>query len=241
MPDFSRLSLRSAMASDVRPARLDGIRQEHRQDRGGRPRGGARCLGAAWLILSALFADAADLPQRMLSICVKVDRRRRALHARDRRRRPGLVAHPLAPRSAHEQQEIKEEVRQAEGDRMMKARFRSLQLGPLRKRMLNAVPRATMVVVNPTHYAVAMRYVRGEGRRRSCWPRASTRRAEDPRNRREHEYSRHRGQAAGARALRRGAGRQRDPAGILSRRRGNRSYDPEQAQIRAPRQRRINS
>ena len=60
-------------------------------------------------------------------------------------------------------QELKEELRQAEGDRMVKARLRSLRLDRSRKRMLSAVPRATMVVVNPTHYAVAMRYVRAEG------------------------------------------------------------------------------
>jgi flagellar biosynthetic protein FlhB len=60
-------------------------------------------------------------------------------------------------------QELKEELRQAEGDRMVKARLRSIRLDRSRKRMLSAVPRATMVVVNPTHYAVAMRYVRAEG------------------------------------------------------------------------------
>ncbi len=59
--------------------------------------------------------------------------------------------------------EVKEELRQAEGDRMIKARLRSLRLDRSRKRMLSAVPRATMVVANPTHYAVAMRYVRSEG------------------------------------------------------------------------------
>lgn len=60
--------------------------------------------------------------------------------------------------------ELKEELRQAEGDRLIKARLRSLRLDRSRKRMLSAVPRATMVVANPTHYAVAMRYVRGEDR-----------------------------------------------------------------------------
>jgi flagellar biosynthetic protein FlhB len=59
--------------------------------------------------------------------------------------------------------EVKEELKQAEGDRMVKARLRSLRLDRSRKRMLSAVPRATMVVVNPTHYAVAMRYLRNEG------------------------------------------------------------------------------
>jgi len=60
-------------------------------------------------------------------------------------------------------QELKEEIRQSEGDMLLKSRLRSLRLQRSRKRMLNAVPRATMVIANPTHYAVALRYVRGEG------------------------------------------------------------------------------
>jgi flagellar biosynthetic protein FlhB len=60
-------------------------------------------------------------------------------------------------------QEVKEEVRQLEGDRLVKSRLRSLRLGRSRQRMLTAVPKATMVIVNPTHYAVALRYVRAEG------------------------------------------------------------------------------
>lgn len=59
-------------------------------------------------------------------------------------------------------QEIKEELRQAEGDRFMKARIRSIQMDRSRKRMLAAVPKATMVIANPTHYAVALRYVHGQ-------------------------------------------------------------------------------
>jgi len=59
--------------------------------------------------------------------------------------------------------ELKEEIRQAEGDRMLKARLRSLRLDRSRRNMMKNVARATMVIVNPTHYAVAMRYVRSEG------------------------------------------------------------------------------
>ncbi|WP_158815844.1 EscU/YscU/HrcU family type III secretion system export apparatus switch protein [Methylocapsa sp. S129] len=59
--------------------------------------------------------------------------------------------------------EIKEEIRQTEGDRMLKARLRSIRLDRSRRRMLAGVPKATMVIVNPTHYAVALRYVRSEG------------------------------------------------------------------------------
>jgi flagellar biosynthesis protein FlhB len=44
-----------------------------------------------------------------------------------------------------------------------KARLRSLALDRRRKSMIAAVPRATLVVANPTHYATALRYVREEG------------------------------------------------------------------------------
>ena len=60
-------------------------------------------------------------------------------------------------------QEVKDELRQASGDPLMKARLRSLALDRLRRSMIAAVPKATMVVANPTHYAVALRYVREEG------------------------------------------------------------------------------
>jgi flagellar biosynthetic protein FlhB len=58
--------------------------------------------------------------------------------------------------------ELKEEQRQAEGDPLVRARQRSLARDRARRRMMAAVPRATLVVANPTHYAVAMRYVHGE-------------------------------------------------------------------------------
>lgn len=60
-------------------------------------------------------------------------------------------------------QEIKEEIKASEGDPMLKARLRSIRLDRSRRRMLAGVPKATMVIVNPTHYAVALRYVRSEG------------------------------------------------------------------------------
>ncbi|HUI19692.1 MAG TPA: EscU/YscU/HrcU family type III secretion system export apparatus switch protein [Methylocella sp.] len=60
-------------------------------------------------------------------------------------------------------QEIKEELKELEGDPLRKARLRSLALDRQRKSMIAAVPRATLVVANPTHYAVALRYVREEG------------------------------------------------------------------------------
>ena len=60
-------------------------------------------------------------------------------------------------------QEVKEELKQAQGDPIIKARLRSIQRDRARRRMISAVPRATLVIANPTHFAVALRYVREEG------------------------------------------------------------------------------
>jgi flagellar biosynthetic protein FlhB len=59
-------------------------------------------------------------------------------------------------------QELKDEFRQAEGDPLVKARLRSLARDRARKTMLAAVPRATLVIANPTHYAIALKYRHGE-------------------------------------------------------------------------------
>jgi len=55
-------------------------------------------------------------------------------------------------------QDIKEEAKDIEGNPQMKARIRRLQRDRLRHNMMKDVPRATAVVVNPTHFAVAIRY-----------------------------------------------------------------------------------
>lgn len=60
-------------------------------------------------------------------------------------------------------QEIKDEMKQMERDPLLKARLRSLALDRIRKNMIAAVPRATLVIANPTHYAIALRYKRDEG------------------------------------------------------------------------------
>lgn len=59
--------------------------------------------------------------------------------------------------------EVKDEVRQTEGDPMVKGAIRSRQLAMSRNRMLSAVSGADVVVVNPTHIAVALKYDRGRG------------------------------------------------------------------------------
>lgn len=59
-------------------------------------------------------------------------------------------------------EELKEEYRQSEGDPMIKARLRQQRMERARRRMMQAVPKATVVIMNPTHYAVALRYEAGE-------------------------------------------------------------------------------
>lgn len=59
-------------------------------------------------------------------------------------------------------QEVKDEFKEVEGDPLIKARLRSLALDRRRRRMIAAVPRATLVIANPTHFAVALRYVKEE-------------------------------------------------------------------------------
>lgn len=55
-------------------------------------------------------------------------------------------------------QEVKDEHKQSEGDPMVKGRIRSLRMRRVRERMMQAVPTASVVVTNPTHYAVALKY-----------------------------------------------------------------------------------
>ncbi|HWL30674.1 MAG TPA: flagellar biosynthesis protein FlhB [Xanthobacteraceae bacterium] len=57
--------------------------------------------------------------------------------------------------------EMKEEFKQTEGDPMVKGKIRQLRQSRMRKRMIAAVPKAAVVIVNPTHYAVALQYDKG--------------------------------------------------------------------------------
>jgi flagellar biosynthetic protein FlhB len=114
-------------------------------------------------IIDTMFVDVSMLPERLLSLCVAAtvavtlsvaviagaDFTWTRIHWRRDQRM-----------SRHE---LKEEVKQSEGDAMLKARLRSLRMDRARRNMMKNVPKATMVIVNPTHYAVAMRYVRSEG------------------------------------------------------------------------------
>ena len=58
-------------------------------------------------------------------------------------------------------QEMKQEFKQSEGDPHIKGRIRQLRHARMKKRMMSAVPKASVIITNPTHYAVALSYERG--------------------------------------------------------------------------------
>ncbi len=60
------------------------------------------------------------------------------------------------------QQEVRDEMRQSEGDPHVKARLRQIRTERARQRMMQAVPEADVVITNPTHYAVALKYDQDE-------------------------------------------------------------------------------
>jgi flagellar biosynthesis protein FlhB len=55
-------------------------------------------------------------------------------------------------------EEVREEFKETEGNPQIKARIRNLQRDAARRRMMQEVPKADVIVTNPTHYAVALRY-----------------------------------------------------------------------------------
>lgn len=58
-------------------------------------------------------------------------------------------------------EEVKQEAKEMEGDPQIKARIRAAQRAASRKRMMAAVPKADVIVTNPEHYAVALKYEEG--------------------------------------------------------------------------------
>ena len=73
------------------------------------------------------------------------------------------VRHRHAKQLRMSKEEVKQETKEADGNPQIKQRLRQLRLGRARKRMLAAVPKATVVVTNPTHYAIALSYDRNRG------------------------------------------------------------------------------
>src|SRR5690606_15317980 len=111
-------------------------------------------------VMSAIYTDPVAVPALILSLAMK-------LLAAVSVATVVIVAADLVWSRVHwrrelrmTRQELKDEFKQSEGDPLLKSRLRSLQRDRARRRMIAEVPRATLVVVNPTHYAVALRYER---------------------------------------------------------------------------------
>jgi len=60
-------------------------------------------------------------------------------------------------------EDIREELKQTEGDPEVRARLKRIRIERSRNRMMAAVPKADVIITNPTHYAVALAYERGGG------------------------------------------------------------------------------
>ncbi|MEJ1967393.1 MAG: flagellar biosynthesis protein FlhB [Rhizomicrobium sp.] len=73
-----------------------------------------------------------------------------------------MQRHQFMKRNKMSKQEIKEEYKQNEGDPQIKAKIRQIRIERSKKRMIAAVPEATVIITNPTHYAVALKYESGK-------------------------------------------------------------------------------
>lgn len=114
-------------------------------------------------VIRAIFVDPAMLPAQMLDIAIRL---------------VGVISTAIVLLVAADlvwtrykwrkdlrmtPREVKDELKQSEGDPIVRARMRSAQKDRSRRRMVSRVPDATVVIANPTHYSVALFYQRGTG------------------------------------------------------------------------------
>lgn len=105
---------------------------------------------------------AADLVRAVMSIAVKLLALVLAAHAVLAIGDYVVARFSWTKRQRMTKQEVKDEAKEQDGNPEIKAKLRQLRAQRLRKRMMAAVPTATVVVTNPTHYAVALRYDKGQ-------------------------------------------------------------------------------
>jgi flagellar biosynthetic protein FlhB len=150
MPDPSRLSIRKGLTRTFGPRGWTEFLKSLLKLSAVAVVVGIILSGQRYALVSAMFVDTGDLPQRLLSLCAKTIT-------------AVMLAVFIIAAADLAWSEVKDEAKLADGNPAMKARLRSVRLDRSRRRMLTSVSKATMVVVNPTHYAVALRYVRSEG------------------------------------------------------------------------------
>ncbi|HAQ35273.1 MAG TPA: flagellar biosynthesis protein FlhB, partial [Alphaproteobacteria bacterium] len=64
-------------------------------------------------------------------------------------------------RNRMSRRDVRDELKQTEGDPIIRARLRQIRQDRARRRMMASVPDATVIITNPTHYAVALKYEQG--------------------------------------------------------------------------------
>jgi flagellar biosynthetic protein FlhB len=122
----------------------------------------------AWRVCSALIADAGILTWATPATSARrawSDTLRLLWQAGFALLAIGAIDYPLQRWRLHRslkmtKQEVKDEAKLNEGNPEIRARVRRVQRDMFRRRMLQAVPRATVVLTNPTHFAVALEYKR---------------------------------------------------------------------------------
>ncbi len=125
-------------------------------------------------------ADASG-PRRLRGRRARHDPQRRARRRRARGRR--LRRHSgsrCGKQTMMSKDDVKQEHKQSEGDPLLKGAIRSRQLAMARNRMMADIPTADVVLVNPTHVAVALQVRRREGCSAGRGPRCRRHRPDDP-------------------------------------------------------------
>jgi flagellar biosynthetic protein FlhB len=126
--------------------------------------------GACFLVLwperahlaTALSMDPADLTGLMLALLVKLMIAALVVIAAIAAADYLYQRQRFMSRQRMSRQELTDEIKQSEGDPVVKARIRALRQERARRRMMAAIPEATVVITNPTHYAVALKYESGK-------------------------------------------------------------------------------
>ena len=114
-------------------------------------------------VADTLFVSPSVVPDRMLTLLVKLLSGVTAAFLLVAMADYAWTRVSWRKRMMMTRQEMKDEHKQNEGDPHVKAKRRSLALDRRRRRMMADVPRATLVIANPTHFSIALRYKREEG------------------------------------------------------------------------------
>nr|WP_311527210.1 flagellar biosynthesis protein FlhB [uncultured Ralstonia sp.] len=127
--------------------------------------------GVGWLLIRHYRGELIELPQQDLSVAMRDTLHVAGVAFLCMAAVMMLVAAVDVPLSLWQyarkhrmtKEEVRKEHRESEGDPHVKGRIRNLQRQAAQRRMMADVPKADVIVTNPTHYAVALRYSQTEG------------------------------------------------------------------------------